>query len=83
MEIEQFLEEDFIGVEVAEVAEVGIPENMFRNLIQNEPNVVNEFHLPANFFEDEEDIDIYEHNDIWNDPIYRTSGDEITDSAYS
>ena len=46
-------------------------------------HVVDEFHLPANFFEeDEEDIIIVEHNDIWNDPIYWSSGDEDNEDKF-
>ena len=41
---------------------------------------MNDFDLPANFFE--EDIEINEHNDIWNDPIYRTSGDEANEDEF-
>ena len=88
MDIEAFFEEDFI-VEDAEAG--GVVENVFRNLIQHVPDIVNDFDLPAYFLEEDiEDIEINEHNDIWNDPIYLISDDEdssddeiSSDSAYS
>ena len=74
MNIEPFYEEDFI----AEDAEAGgAVQDVFRNLIQHVPDDVNDFDL---YFL-EEDIDIIEHNNIWNDPIYLISDGE--DSAYS
>ena len=72
MEIEDFQEQDFYEVE--------IPENMFKNLIQLESNVYGEFHLPEDIFqEDQDDIIIVEHNDIYNNPIYRSSDNYISD----
>ena len=71
MEIEDFTEDEFY--------QEGIPENIFRNLIQLEPNVYGEFQLPEDIWEDGEDIVIVEHNDIYNDPIYRSSDDDISD----
>ena len=71
MEIEDFTEDEFYQEE--------IPENIFRNLIQLEPNVYGEFQLPEDIWEEGEDIVIVEHNDIYNDPIYRSSDDDISD----
>ena len=44
-----------------------------------EPKVYNEFQLPEYIWEDGEDVVIVEHNDIYNDPIYRSSDDDISD----
>ena len=71
MEIEDFTEDEFYQEE--------IPENIFSNFIQLEPNVYNEFQLPEDIWEDGEDVVIVEHNDIYNDPIYRSSDDDISD----
>ena len=71
MEIEDFTEDQFYQEE--------IPENIFNNFIQLEPNVYNEFQLPEYIWEDGDDVVIVEHSDIYNDPIYRSSDDDMSD----
>ena len=71
MEIEDFAEDDFYQEE--------IPENIFRNLIELEPNVYGEFQLPEDIWQEDDDIIIVEHNDIYNDPIYWSSDNDISD----
>ena len=44
-----------------------------------EPNVYGEFQLPEDIWEDGEHIVIVEHNDIYNDPIYQSLDDDISD----
>ena len=89
MDIEDFSEDQFYEQEPLVIE---IPENFFGNLIQLEqPNVFNEFELPQDIWEEdiweENDVEIEEHPDIFNDPIYRRSDDEMSneeeeDSAY-
>ena len=73
MDIDDFQEYDFYQQE--------IPENIFRNLIELEPNVFGEFHLPEDILQEDDDIIIVEHNNIYNDSIYRSSDNDISDEG--
>ena len=77
MEIEDFTEDQFYQEEIPIIE---IPENVFGNLIQLEQhNVFNKFQLPEDIWEDGNDVVIEEHNDIYNNPIYRSSDNDMSD----
>ena len=74
--IEQFYEDDFI---IDDAEEAVFIQDVFRNLVQDVPDDVNNFDL---YFEEDNDIDIVEHENVWNDPVY-LNPDDAEDSAYS